>query len=137
MDNITIYDSEYITVEYHPEAALIYHTIHKPIELDEGQYLKDAVIVGAQALKKYGLCKWLSDDRKNGPLPDELVEWANREWNIPTIEAGWKYWANVVPVDVHAANTLTPIINHLYRLGLTMMVFTTVEDAKSWLSAVG
>lgn len=132
MSNHILFSSPYITVEYRPEKKLIYHTIHKPIG-GQAQMLKEALDIGTDALRKYGVSKWLSDDRKNGPLPPEVLEWGFADWNPRTIKAGWKYWANVVPGDIAAAGTLMPVIDDLYKLGLRMQVFTTVEDALQWL----
>jgi len=130
MSQITIHDSEYITVELFPEKKLIYHVIHKPTG---GQPLRDALNAGTEALRTYGACKWLSDDRKNGPLSREDAEWGFNDWNRRTIDAGWKYWANVVPEEVVAAGSLMPAIDALFELGLRMMVFTDPQEAMEWL----
>ncbi len=130
MSNVTLYDSEYITIQYLADKKVIYHVVHKPIG---GQDLRDALNAGTAALVKYGACKWLSDDRKNGPLPPEDVEWGDKDWNPRTIKAGWKYWALVVPREVIAAGAMAPVIHHLYELGLCMMVFSNPEEAMEWL----
>lgn len=132
MEREILFSTPFITVEYQPEKQLIYHTIHKPIG-GEAQMLKDALNAGAAGLEKYGVCKWLSDDRKNDPLPEGLVEWGATDWNPRVIGAGWKYWANVVPTEIAAAGALMPVINNLHKEGLRMRVFTTVEDAYKWL----
>jgi hypothetical protein len=132
MPNITIFSTEYITVEYYPDRKLIYHTIHKPIA-GQVQMFKDALDVGTATMTKYQLCKWLSDDRKNGPLPAEMLDWSSNDWSQRTIDAGWKYWANVVPEEIDAAGTLIPVIDHLYNLGLRMAVFRTPQVALEWL----
>jgi hypothetical protein len=111
---------------------LIYHTIHQPMS-SQVAMLKDALNAGSDALKKYKISKWLSDDRKNDQLPQEVMEWGVADWQPRTINAGWKYWADVVPQDLAAAGTLMPIINNLHQLGLRMMVFTEVEEAIAWL----
>jgi hypothetical protein len=80
--------------------------------------------------------KWLSDDRKNGPVSAEIAAWGREDWNVRTIKAGWKYWANVVPGVVVSAGTLTPIIEALYEAGLRMMVFTVLEEAFEWLEGL-
>jgi hypothetical protein len=136
MAGIILVSNDYITLEYRPTEQLIYHTVHKPIGADQTPLLMDALNTGTEALKKYGIYKWLSDDRKNGPLPDELVTWGFNDWNPRTIAAGWKYWANVVPVQLAAAGTLIPVIEDLYKRGLRMQVFTSVEEALHWLSEV-
>lgn len=132
MTDIKIYDSEYITVEYWPEKKLIYHTIHKPIA-EQLDIFKAALDAGSDALATYQVTKWISDDRKNGPLSQEGNQWAFEVWQPRTIKAGWKYWANIVPQDLAAAGTLIPVIDVLFSLGLQMMVFTTPEKALEWL----
>ncbi len=128
---IIICDNEFVTLQYLPDKRMMYHTIHKPIADDD--VLKTFLDAGTEALKKYGACKWLSDDRKNGPLPATFLEWSAKDWQPRTIAAGWKYWANVVPSELAAAGTLTPVIENLYNMGLRMMVFTDVEAAMRWL----
>src|SRR5512146_773314 len=107
---INIVDNEYITLRYLPDKKVIYHTVHKPIA---DQPLREALDAGGAALKQYGACKWLSDDRLNGPLSPEVLEWSDKDWQPRTIAGGWKYWANVVPTELVAAGTLMPLINAL------------------------
>jgi hypothetical protein len=133
MSRIMIVVNEYITVEYISDKKLIYHTVHKPMGIDQAQLLRDSLNAGTDALRDYKVSKWLSDDRKNGPLPAEVIQWGFSDWNPRTIKAGWKYWANVVPSELAAAGTLMPVIDDLHKLGLRMRVFTTVEDALKWL----
>jgi hypothetical protein len=133
MSRIVLVENEYITLEHLPDKKMIYHTIHKPIP---SQPLRDALNIGTEAIKEHGATKWLSDDRKNGPLAPEDAEWGFHDWNPRTIKAGWKYWANVVPTDVVSAGALTPVINDLYKLGLRMMVFDNLEEALDWLEKV-
>ena len=131
MSPIIILDNEYITVQYVPEIRSIYHTIHKPID---GQPLKDALNAGTDALKQYGACKWLSDDRKNGSaitrstlVGDQGVGAAHG--------CGWlEILGHVVPMELAAAGSLAPVIEAYYELGLRMMVFTDVEKATQWLN---
>lgn len=136
MTRVIVFDSEYITVEYVPDKQMIYHIVHKPVA-ENLKVFQDALNAGTDALKRYGVVKWLSDDRKNGPLPPEQFEWLETSnWNLRTIQFGWKYWANVVPEDLAAAGTLTPIIEDLFTRGLRMNVFTSVESAQKWLDEI-
>jgi hypothetical protein len=134
MSPIIIVDNEYITLQYLPDKKAIYHIIHKPIP---DQPLKDALNAGTEALKKYGACKWLSDDRKNGPLSQEMQEYGFKDWGPRTIAAGWKYWADVVPVDLVSAGALAPVMEAYFNLGLRMMVFSDLEKAFQWLDRMG
>jgi len=128
-----LFDTEYITVKYDAKHEAIHHTCHK---LVTGENLRNALLAGTDGLIKYGACKWLSDDRLNGPLTPEDIEWSNANWSPPTIEAGWKYWALVVPAEVVAAGSLIPVMNHWYEMGLRMMVFDSLEKATEWLDSM-
>ena len=130
MSRLTIADNPYITVEYWEEHRTIYHVIHQPIG---GDPLRSALLAGTEALREYGISKWLSDDRTNGPLSVEDREWGVNYWNRVAIDAGWKYWANVVPEEMIAAGSLRPTMEALYGLGLRLMVFDNVEEAIDWL----
>ncbi len=129
----TIVANDSITVEYLPDRGIIYHTVHKPIS---GQPLRDALNKGANFLREHHVTKWLSDDRKNGPLPQEDADWGFNDWNHRMINYGWKYWALVVPAELDAAGTMTPVIENLYQLGLRMMVFTDLKQAFEWLDSL-
>jgi hypothetical protein len=133
MAEVIIVDNEFITVRYLDDKRIIYHTVHKPIP---DQELKDAVNAGTDALIEFGACKWLSDDRLNGPVSPEIAEWGRQDWNPRTIAGGWKYWANVVPKELASAGALTPIIEALFELGLRMMVFSELEPAFQWLDGM-
>jgi hypothetical protein len=133
MSRIPIFESEFITVEYLSDKKIISHVIHKPVG---GQHFRDALNAGTDALIERGACKWLSDDRKNGPLSPEDAEWGFNIWNARTIKGGWKYWAVIVPPDVVAAGSLIPTINDLFEMGLRMMVFSDPAEAMAWLDSM-
>ncbi len=135
MSEVTVFTSPYITVRCDEDAQYIYHTVHRPITPDQDEVLKEALNKGTEALTEHGLSKWLSDDRKNGPLSQESLAWSAQDWTPRTIQAGWKYWANVVPEDIKAAGSLVPLIEDLAKYGLIMRVFTELESAKAWLEA--
>ena len=130
MPPIIIVDNEFITLKYLSDKKIVYHTIHQPFG---GQMFRDALLAGTEALKENKACKWLSDDRKNGPLSPEDAAWSFEHWNLPTIEAGWKYWALVVPSEIVAAGSLVPTMKHLFEYDLRMMVFSNLEAAIEWL----
>lgn len=133
MSAVPIVDNEYITIQYLPDKKVISHVVHKPVT---DKPLQDALNVATEALKKYGACKWLSDDRKNGPLSPEQLEWGFKDWNPRAIAAGWKYWANIVPEEMAAAGTLAPLMDSLFEMGLRMMVFTDADKAMQWLDSL-
>lgn len=131
MPPIIIVDNEYITVRYLPDKKIIYHTVHKPVE---SRLFMEALDAGGKVLREKRACKWLSDDRLNGPLSPEMIA-GPKIWGPGMVAAGWKYWANVVPKEVVAAGTLVPVMRTLFDIGLTMMVFSNLEDAFKWLES--
>jgi len=128
---IVIVDNEFLTLQYLPDKKMLYHTVHKPIVDDEA--FKVPLDAGTEALKKYGVIKWLSDDRLNGPLSPTFLEWSAKDWQPRTIAGGWKFWANVVPSAMVAAGTLMPVIDNLFEMGLRMALFSDLDKAFEWL----
>lgn len=133
MDENIIVQNEHMTIKYLPERGVIHHTVHKPVS---GAPFRDSLNIATEFLKENGVTKWLSDDRLNGPLPQEDIEWGFNDWNRRAISYGWKYWALVVPKEVEAAGSLVPVISNLFDLGLKMQVFTNTESAFEWLDSV-
>ncbi|MFN8528429.1 MAG: hypothetical protein U0670_07450 [Anaerolineae bacterium] len=125
-------DNEFITLRYLPDEKIVHHTIHKPIDYNT---LGAAMELGLKVLQENGASKWLSDDRLNGPVVMEDTE-INRDWGKRMVAAGWRYWANIVPEEIVAADSLVPIIETFYEIGLRMMVFTNADDALAWLKSV-
>jgi len=84
MPPIIVVDNEYITVRYLPDKKIVYHTVHKPIE---SRLFMDALDAGGEVMRQNRACKWLSDDRKNGPLSPELIA-GPKIWGPGMIAAG-------------------------------------------------
>jgi hypothetical protein len=130
MSDIIIVDNEYITMSYLPDKKFIYHTTHQPVS---GQVLRDALSAGLDTLQKYEAHKWLSDERKNGPMTREDQEWGRANLNPRAVEIGWKYWALVVPEQLIAAGSMARAIEEYYEVGMRVMVFSDVKEAIQWL----
>lgn len=133
MPPVTIVENEFITLQYLPDKKTIYHVVHKPIA---DTLFKEALDKGTVALAANKACKWLSDDRLNGPLTREQQDWAFNDWNPRTIKVGWKYWALVVPQAVVDAGTLMPVIESLFGMGLRVAVFSSLREATDWLDSM-
>lgn len=132
MVSVVLFDNRFITVECVADCGLIRHTVHRPVP---GHILRKALEAGSEALEKHSLCKWLSDDRNNGPILDENIQWGITEWGPRAVRAGWKYWAIVAPEQFAAVGTLEPIVNAYFEIGVHLMIFTTVEAALNWLNS--
>lgn len=132
MADITLIENEYITMQYLEDRNTIFHVIHQPIS---GQPLRDALMTGFNALEDYGATKWVSDDRKNGPMTPEDTRWNRQNLNNAIVGTGWKYWALVVPEQVVAAGSMLPTMEELFEDGLRVMVFSDVGEAFEWIDS--
>lgn len=133
MDDVIITTNEHITVKYVPDKGYIYHVQHQPTPFP---MFREALNAGTAAMEKYGVTKWLSDDRNSGPIPEEQNKYAKEEWTPRTVAAGWKYWALIVPTEVVSAGSMMPLMNIFFELGVRMMVFDNYEAAVTWLDQV-
>ncbi len=130
MSTIQVFDCEQITMWYYPEKKIIHHQIHK---YTYGQVYRDAFMAGLETMKKYGACKWLSDDRNNPVLDPEDRKWSQEVWHPLVMQAGWKYWAIVQPDRVIARTRMERLAEMLAFSGLTAQIFSSVDEAMAWL----
>jgi hypothetical protein len=130
MSETTILTNDYATLKYHSEAGIVHHIFHKAIFGDEFRRILNT---GLEIFKKYGASKWLSDDRGNSPLPDDDIAWSKIEWFPRVVQAGWKYWALVVPEDAQVRMNLVQVTDTYSAAGIRVMVFGNPGDAMAWL----
>jgi hypothetical protein len=131
-ENIII-QSDYATLLYHPDKKIVHHIFHKPIG---GQPFRDVLLAGLETLKANGAQKWLSDDRANAALPTEDTDWAQSVWFPQVRDAGWKYWALVVPDDIMGRINMVEFTESYFQKGIRIMVFTDPVEAQQWLEAL-
>ena len=122
-----ILDNESAILRYHLTDNYIYHTIKKDIGGPDILHLLD---VGLDTLINKGSGKWLADDRLNGP-----VEFVVNDWGRRAAEAGWRYWALVVPEDIAGRASMVDVVNAYLQVGVSVRVFSDVEEAREWLVA--
>jgi hypothetical protein len=123
-------DNELITVFYQEEAKIVHHTIHHTCV---GKTLRDALTRGAEIFEQYGAEKWLSDDRNNGGLDEEDPKYGREVWSKRMVEAGWKYWALVLPRDVPGTHSMAQLIDAYSQMGVTVKLFSNPDTALDWL----
>lgn len=131
MGTITIIDSDSFKLYFHEETKIVHHIMFPDAR---GQVLRDGLLAGTQLLKQYGAVKWLSDDRKSPGLSEEDRAWGNEVWNTANVEAGWRYWALVVPEELAARQDMVYLVNTYYDMGVRVQVFTDPDDGMKWLS---
>ena len=126
-----IMDNLRVTLEFLEDEKIIHHQIHAPVPDDE---LKEMLTRGCEVFEARGARKWLSDDRKNGPVSPEIERWGQEVWNRRMVAAGWKYWALVIPEEaLKQANAMKAIIFNLSKLGVTLRLFSDSDTAMAWL----
>ncbi len=91
---------------------------------------------GLEIFRKTGAQKWLSDDQKNNAMTQEDEDFANKEWLPHVIKAGWKYWALIMPNKVVGQMTRKRLIDVFAKMGVTVKIFESPEEALKWLGSV-
>ena len=125
-----IVDNEYATLQYYDDTCILHHTFHRPIG---GDAFRAVLLKGIETLKLKGASKWLSDNRNNNSLSDDDTKWALKTWFPQAKDAGWQYWALVVPDDHDARVSLKEHVDAYYNQGVNVKVFTSVDIAREWL----
>ena len=132
MPAVTILDTPFATLWYHPEKRIVHHQIHQFIS---GSVFRELLLAGTEVLVKNQAQKWLSDDRANAVLRPEDVEWSHEHWFPQTARAGWKYWAIVQPVKTVGQVTMKSLASTYGQYGITSKSFTDLADAMWWLES--
>ncbi len=128
-----IVDNEFVLLRYHPKAKIVHHEFRRFIH---GPVFREALEQGVATLKLSGATRWLSDDRRNGPVTPADGEWAIKEWVPRAIAAGWKYWAVVLPDKVLGQMNMKRWMDTYAKLGVVAQAFPHPEAGMDWLENV-
>src|SRR5688572_11418665 len=127
MTSTTVIDNEFGTLWYHDDKKIVHHAFKKPLG---GDHLHNLLLSGVELLKKHEANKWLSDDRGlSEPLSEEDSAWGQNEWFPRAKEAGWQFWALVVPPEVKSRINLSEFVFNYSQQGVRVQVFTAPEEA--------
>lgn len=130
MSSDVVYENEHITMYYHPDTKIVHHVYESTIG---GETLKHGLTLGVDLLKQHNAEKWLSDNRKSDAHTEEETEWINSVWLPSAIEAGWKFWALVVPDSFIARVNQIEFVQAFYDMGVWVRVFINPDEAMAWL----
>lgn len=125
-----IFDNELIWMGFHTDTKIIHHRYYHGLT---SHYLREGLNTGVDLLREEGATKWLSDNRQVDAHSPEDTEWINTDWLPRAIEAGWKYWALVVPKETIALMNMSEFVNSFYEMGVWVSVFTDPDEAMHWL----
>lgn len=131
MSATTILSNRYYDLLFHEDIGLIHHIYKPPMSSDQVAELLSA---GTDLMEQYGATKWLSDNRQLvNAFSDEVAEWVNNVWLPRTINAGWKYWAMVVPESLIGRADHVKYVESFHDMGIWVTVHTEVEPAIKWI----
>jgi hypothetical protein len=130
MSRITIIDDENCTLWCYPEKKMIQHEFHR---FTHGEPFNNILIKGVEAFKKYRCDRWLSDDRKLNIVHPDNFNWGDKNWAPLILEAGWKYWALLMPTSTTGQMSSRRLIQYFSEKNVTVQVFEDVDLAMSWL----
>lgn len=128
-----ILDSEAALLQYHPRAKIVHHEFRRFVHGDE---LRNVLTKGLEIFEQHNACKWLSDDRHNGPLKPSDEQWALTQWFPKVKAAGWRYWAVVMPEKVLGQMNMKRWIALYSPHGIDARAFDDPEPALRWLESV-
>lgn len=127
---ITIINDEKRSLFYHTDSKVIHHTFKCPVF---GTEFRELLSMGAECLEKYRGGKWLSDDRKNGPLGPEDTTWGDSIWGSRVIRAGFKFWAIVVPTHAVGSLQMHRVAKEYRKRGVFVEIYDQLDPAWAWL----
>jgi hypothetical protein len=130
MTKQTIMDDEFVTLWFHDHTRIIHHQVKQPIL---GNRLRPALELGYRHLAQCHATKWLSDDRLLGPFSAEVQDWCENHWFPKTLDAGWKYWAIVLPEKILGQMSLHYFKQKYSEQGIVTKLFSNPDDALEWL----
>jgi hypothetical protein len=127
---VTLIDNEDVSLWYHPETKIVHHELRRFVH---GEKFREVLEKGLATFMQHRACKWLSDDRGNGPLKPADADWALKDWAPRVMAAGWKYWAVVMPEKVLGQMNMRRWIETYAEAGVTAMAFSDPVKALKWL----
>ena len=133
MSTITVIDNEHVVLYYHTDTKIVHH-IYQPTIY--GEYIKEELNKGVELLKEHKAQKWLSDNHLFNDLPEEDAKWINEVWIKKAIDAGWKYWALVVPEEDFGRMNMMEFVEVFGGMGVRVMAFTDADEAMKWLIGI-
>jgi hypothetical protein len=131
---LVLIENEAVSLRFHPKTKIVHHELRQFVY---GEKFREVLEKGLEVFEKNGACKWLSDDRGNGPLKPADSEWAIGVWAPRVMKAGWKYWAVVLPDKVLGQMNMKRWIAMYAEQGVTAQAFTDPDEAMQWLIEQG
>lgn len=127
---IVIHESKFATVWCYPTKRIIHHVLH---QFFTGETFREILLKSAYAFDEYNCTKWLSDDRKFGAIHPDDKKWGDTVWRPLVMDAGWMYWAMVLPKRVVGQLNIQKMVDEYQELGVVCSFHHDPDDALAWL----
>lgn len=131
-NEIQFVDNEFYTAWYVPDYSMIRHVWHQHCK---GETWRNIMTLAADAFVGHNCFKWLADDRKFlGAMTPEDWAWAEVNFAKRCREAGWKYFAMVLPDSGMAKVSIRAVCNAFSANGIETEAFTDYVKAYVWIT---
>lgn len=127
---LTVLENEFATIWCYPSKGIIHHQFH---QYASGDPFRALLMTGVDAFQQNRCTKWLSDDRNFGAVHPEDKAWGDQVWRPAILNAGWKYWAMVLPDKVTGKMNIQKLLDEYQKLGVLTSLHTNPDDALKWL----
>jgi hypothetical protein len=125
-------DNEFVSLRFHVQPRIVHHEFKRFVPSTQFRKVLES---GLDVFKRSAAHKWLSDNRGNTAIPPEDSRWAMTVWAPRAIEAGWKFWAVVLPQNVIGQMNMRRRLDTFADKGVTAEVFTSADEGLRWLEA--
>ncbi|HEU4410676.1 MAG TPA: hypothetical protein VFS43_35805 [Polyangiaceae bacterium] len=130
---LIVLNDESALLQYHIRTKIVHHEFRRFVYGDE---LRTVLLKGLETLDKHGACKWLSDDRRNGPIRPADGEWAYTHWFPRARAAGWKYWAVVMPEKFWGQVNMKRWMAEFSQHDIQAQAFSDPAEGMAWLESL-
>ncbi len=127
---VNILDNEFVTLVYEDENALLFDVYKANIAFETIQASLNA---GLQKMNETHANRWLTDTRAIGGFSEAGAQWVLTDWAPRALEAGWKYWALVVPEAMEGRVAMVQFVNAFAQVGIRVRVFIDINKARQWV----
>lgn len=125
----TLVDGPAASLWYYPESKIVHQKVRR---FAPGVELRTILEESLKTFVRYRATKWLLDDRDSGPLTLGDADWV-KDWTPRMMDAGWKFWAVVVPKKVSGQMSMRSCVETWAKDTLVVQTFRSAEPALDWL----
>ena len=125
------YESHAVTIKYDEEQSLGMAVWQGKLRSEE---IREAILLCGYVVERYGLTRWLADNRKMRAFSQEDQLWILQNAVPQIITGSLRRMATLVSEDVEHLNVMAQVIERAGDTGnLTLCDFKDEEAAVSWL----